>query len=96
LPGPRVTIRDYLSVTASGYTSFHTASKNTQKVDFNEGKLDLVRADGIQTAFVPIGFLHFHTPSEHTFYGEYFDLELHIVHKYKETGKLGAVLGIMF
>ena len=40
--------------------------------------------------------MHFHTPSEHTFDGENFDLELHIVHKYKEDGSLGSVLGVMF
>ena len=95
MPGPSHTIREHLSVTASGYTNFPTNSKNTQLVNFNEGQLDLVRGDRSQNAFVPIG-LHFHTPSEHTFYGEHFDLELHIVHKYKENGKLGAVLGIMF
>ena len=46
--------------------------------------------------FDPIQF-HFHSPSEHTIGGKFFDLELHIVHKYKGTkGDLGAVLGIFF
>ena len=36
---------------------------------------------------------HFHTPSEHQFNGQYYDLELHFVHK-DESGNL-AVLGVM-
>ncbi|HWO97578.1 MAG TPA: carbonic anhydrase family protein [Bacillus sp. (in: firmicutes)] len=36
---------------------------------------------------------HFHTPSEHQFNGQHYDMELHLVHKDK-NGKL-AVLGIM-
>ncbi|WP_432361596.1 carbonic anhydrase [Sporosarcina sp. UB5] len=36
---------------------------------------------------------HFHTPSEHQFNGQYFDMEVHFVHK-DENNKL-AVLGLM-
>jgi len=38
--------------------------------------------------------LHFHAPSEHTIDGKYFDLEMHIVHRYSDTQFL--VLGIFF
>ena len=43
-----------------------------------------------------------HAPSEHQIDGYNYDLELHIVHKYKDTegclacGDFGAVIGIMF
>ncbi|OAS82697.1 MULTISPECIES: carbonic anhydrase [Metabacillus] len=36
---------------------------------------------------------HFHTPSEHQFNGQNFDMELHLVHK-DENGRI-AVLGVM-
>jgi carbonic anhydrase len=36
---------------------------------------------------------HFHTPSEHQFNGEHYDMELHLVHQ-DANGKL-AVLGVM-
>jgi carbonic anhydrase len=36
---------------------------------------------------------HFHTPSEHQFDGENFDMELHLVHKNKNGGL--AVLGVI-
>jgi carbonic anhydrase len=42
---------------------------------------------------------HFHSPSEHTFDGEYHDLEMHTVHHIKkgeENGFAAAALGIMF
>lgn len=51
--------------------------------------------------FTPLQF-HFHAPSEHTINGKNLDLELHIVHYYKDTEddedgiKLGAVIGVFF
>lgn len=44
---------------------------------------------------------HFHSPSEHTINGKYYDLELHIVHQIKPeykhlTTRTHAVLGVMF
>lgn len=36
-----------------------------------------------------------HAPSEHTYRGEHFDLELHFVHTYLD-GSLGAVIGVFF
>ena len=38
---------------------------------------------------------HFHAPSEHTFNGHHYDLEMHIVHKNNDSGKL-AVLAVFF
>ena len=38
---------------------------------------------------------HFHSPSEHTFDGKHYELELHIVHKKKDKEEL-AVLAIYF
>ena len=44
--------------------------------------------------FAPIQF-HIHAPSEHTFNGKYYDLELHIVHVDYKSSNL-AVLAIYF
>lgn len=38
---------------------------------------------------------HVHAPSEHTYRGDYFDLEMHFVHTYLD-GSLGAVIGVFF
>ena len=51
--------------------------------------------DGKESQFEPL-HLHFHAPSEHTIDGKYFDLEMHIVHKYKHSQQLGAVVAILF
>ena len=66
------------------------------QMDFNDGDLGLTFADGKLSIFEPLQ-LHFHSPSEHTVAGKYFDVELHIVHKYKNTdGDLGAVIAVFF
>ena len=44
--------------------------------------------------FVPLQ-LHFHAPSEHTFNGKHYDLELHIVNANTDKSQL-SVLGILF
>lgn len=44
--------------------------------------------------FVPLQ-LHFHAPSEHTFNGKHYDLELHIVNANTDKSQL-SVIGIMF
>jgi carbonic anhydrase len=44
--------------------------------------------------FVPLQ-LHFHAPSEHTFNGKHYDLELHIVNANTDVTQL-SVLGILF
>nr|AIG55433.1 secreted protein [Thraustotheca clavata] len=40
--------------------------------------------------------LHFHTPSEHTFDGKHYPLEMHIVHSAVEKNHSLAVVGILF
>ena len=57
--------------------------------------MEVTFPDGNTINSVPLNF-HFHAPSDHTFYGRHFDLEMHIVHVEKHTRALGAVLGIMF
>jgi len=59
------------------------------------GELEVTFSDGDAAAFVPLQ-LHFHSPSEHTVDGKHYDLEMHIVHKYKDSGNLGAVVGVFF
>ena len=44
--------------------------------------------------YVPLQ-LHFHAPSEHTFNGKHFDLELHIVNANTDKSQL-SVIGILF
>jgi len=73
----------------SGYSNYdegkflkHTGA--SLQMDFNDGTLGLTRANGDISFFDPLQ-LHFHSPSEHTIDGKYFDVELHIVHKYKGT-----------
>lgn len=39
--------------------------------------------------------MHFHAPSEHTFNGKHYDLELHIVHANEDISAL-SVIGIVF
>ena len=50
--------------------------------------------DGEKESFFPLQY-HLHSPSEHTVNGEYFDLELHIVHVNAE-GTPAAVIGFLF
>lgn len=60
------------------------------------GQLDRTDDMDVTLNFTPTQF-HFHSPSEHTINGELYDLEMHIVHKYKDTeDDFGGVLGIMF
>ncbi|WP_249306318.1 carbonic anhydrase [Lederbergia citrea] len=68
------------SIINNGYTVLANAEtpSNSIVVEGNEYKL-------VQ--------FHFHTPSEHQFNGQHFDMELHLVHQ-DANGKL-AVLGVM-
>ena len=60
-----------------------------------DGEFELNFFDGSQSVFKPLQF-HLHAPSEHTVNGKNYDLELHVVHLYKGSGGLGAVIGIFF
>lgn len=55
--------------------------------------MELTFGDGTKGKYNPLQF-HVHAPSEHTFNGEQFDMELHIVHQ-SASGEL-AVLGFYF
>lgn len=62
----------------------------------NAGEFQIDFADGSKSLFTPLQF-HFHAPSEHTVDGKLYDMEMHIVHQYKDQpGALGAVIGIFF
>jgi len=81
--------RDYVQRTVK-------RSDHTIVVDATDGEFELNFFDGSQSLFTPLQF-HFHAPSEHTVNGKNYDLELHVVHKYKDTAaSLGAVIGIFF
>ena len=56
--------------------------------------MDLVFDSENKSSFSLAQF-HVHAPSEHTYRGEHFDLEMHFVHTYT-AGGLGAVIGVFF
>jgi carbonic anhydrase len=56
--------------------------------------MDLVFNSGSQSEFALAQF-HVHAPSEHTYRGYQYDLEMHFVHTYLD-GSLGAVIGVFF
>ena len=67
-------------------------------VPVTEGEFIQTMADGTTAEFQPLQF-HFHAPAEHTIDGQEFDLEMHLVHTYKEEGSdklLGGVIGFIF
>ena len=73
-----------------------TRSANTIVLNLNAGEFQIDFADGSKSLFQPLQF-HFHSPSEHTVDGYSYDLEMHIVHYYKDQPtSLGAVVGIFF
>lgn len=60
------------------------------------GEMKLVFHSGAEASFTPLQ-VHVHAPSEHTINGKNMGLEMHFVHKYKDTeADLGAVLGVFF
>ena len=54
---------------------------------------DLKTVSDLEGKEYKLAQFHFHTPSEHQLNGQYYDLEIHFVHK-DESGNL-AVLGVM-
>lgn len=65
-------------------------------VGYTGGEFVKKFADGSKSVFTPLQY-HFHAPSEHTWDGKNYDLEVHFVHKYAGTSaKLGAVIGVAF
>ena len=98
-----------MQLEGSGYANYSTAGVwmpgggKTIQVETSSGagthgEYRITFADGQRAEFVPLQF-HVHAPSEHTVDGEHYDMEMHLVHKYKrddDTLELGAVLGIFF
>ena len=88
-----------MKLTGFDYTDYNEAviqkKLHTLLADVKDGELEIDFWDGSSSTFVPLQ-LHFHAPSEHTIDGKQMDLEMHIVHTYKDTGGLGAVIGIFF
>jgi carbonic anhydrase len=66
----------------------------TIKVFFSDGVLVTWDYTSTLRMFQPIQF-HIHAPSEHTFNGKNYDMEVHVVHQEYNTDKL-AVLAIFF
>lgn len=99
LNGPGLRANDLISIAGFEYQNYDsvkvTRKQHTIISDFTDGELDLTFGDGSSDTFVPLQF-HFHAPSEHTVDGKSYDLEVHFVHKYKDTGDLGAVIGVFF
>lgn len=77
-------------------TATEIRNPNTIVTNLSDGEFQIDFADGSKSLFTPLQF-HFHAPSEHTVEGRHYDLELHIVHYYKDQPtQLGAVIGIFF
>jgi carbonic anhydrase len=83
-----------------GYKDYPTQTvfrtDHTIVANVGEGEFQLDFHDGSKSLFTPLQF-HFHAPSEHSVNGKLYDLEMHIVHYYKDTNvSLGGVIGIFF
>jgi carbonic anhydrase len=63
-------------------------------IDHIDGYFIVYEDDRTTTVFHPLQF-HFHAPSEHTFDGKHYDLELHIYH-IDITKKHKSVLAVYF
>jgi len=88
-----------LSIAGYNYTDESAVSVehavHSISADITTGELVVNFDDGVRTSYTPIQ-LHLHSPSEHTILDKHYDLELHIVHKHKNSDKIGAVIAIFF
>ena len=88
-----------MSLTGYNYTEEQSATVqhqiHTLLADITAGELQVTFDDGNSSTFTPLQ-LHLHAPSEHTILNQHYDIELHLVHKHKTTGQLGAVIAIFF
>jgi len=90
-----------MMVNGFGYKNYPnmTVSRNAGTIvipNVTDGTFEIDFPDGSKSLFTPAQF-HFHAPSEHSVNGKLYDLEMHIVHFYKDQpGALGAVIGIFF
>ena len=83
-----------------GYKNMPTASvlRNAYTISTNisDGELQINFSDGSKSLFTAYQF-NFHAPSEHTVDGRSYDLEMHIMHHYRDEPKqLGAIIAIFF
>ena len=89
-----------MQVNGFGYKNYSTSqvsrTPGTIVANVADGQFEIDFPDGSKSLFSPLQF-HFHAPSEHSVNGKLYDLEMHIVHYYKDQpGALGAVIGIFF
>ena len=89
-----------MAVNGFGYKNYPTTKvlrdANTIVTSLTDGQFEIEFADGSKSLFTPLQF-HWHAPSEHTVEGNVYDLELHIVHYYKDQpSSLGAYIAIFF
>lgn len=75
-----------MQVVGYGYENMLKAhmqrNANTIKLDLTGGEFQINFDNGSVGIYEALQ-LHFHSPSEHTFLGQFFDLEMHIVHRLK-------------
>ena len=95
-----IKVSDMMEINGYGYTDFSVVKSSigmpTHSVEVKEGEFILNLHDGKKQFFRPIK-LCLHTPSEHTFNGRSYDVELQLLHHYKGTdNQLGAVISIFF
>ena len=88
-----------MQIEGYGYENMLTANiyrdPNTIKLNLKGGEFQINFDNGSVGIYEAVQ-LHFHAPSEHTFLGQSFDLEMHIVHKLKDKPDIGAVIAIFF
>lgn len=53
---------------------------DTISANLTKGRLAFLDSEGNMNYYKLVN-MHFHAPSEHTFDGKYYDLELHLVHE---------------
>eukprot|EP00347_Sterkiella_histriomuscorum_P023482 403334480 len=66
----------------------------TYQIDFTNGILAMWTPDGVMSTYNLLQF-HVHAPSEHTFDGKHYDLEIHFVHNQPGSSQL-AVVSVSF
>jgi len=100
MPDPQFKPIDTLAFFAKEQVMVNTAVADkvtTLQAEITPGKeeyLQLIDETRTKKAYTPLQF-HLHAPSEHTFNGKHYDLELHIVHKNADASTL-SVIGVFF
>ncbi len=87
----------HLSYSYEGTYRSHEVNKGYTlqwNLDANPGELHFTKDNQLRN-FKPLQF-HFHAPSEHTFNGAVYDLEMHIVHQDTDNPGLFAAFAFYF